>query len=89
MKKIILLSITTFLLVGCKEELNKECESLAKVSEQTDKNINNYKMAWNAFFETRDSNAINTDSFDEQVTVVTAEVILLVLKLFETITTII
>ena len=24
------------------------------------------------FFETRDSNAINTDSFDEQVTVVTA-----------------
>ena len=73
MKKIILLSITTFLLVGCKEELNKECESLAKVSEQTDKNINNYKMAWNAFFETRDSNAINTDSFDEQVTVVTAE----------------
>ena len=50
MKKIILLSITTFLLIGCKEELNKECESLAKVSEQTDKNINNYKMAWNAFF---------------------------------------
>ena len=73
MKKIILLSITTFLLIGCKQELNKECESLAKVSAQTDKNINTYKMAWDAFFETRDSNAINTDSFDEQVTVVTAE----------------
>ena len=72
MKKIILLSITTFLLIGCKQELNNECESLAKVSEQTDKNINTYKMAWDAFFETRDSNAINTDSFDEQVTVVTA-----------------
>ena len=38
MKKIILLSITTFLLIGCKQELNNECESLAKVSEQTDRN---------------------------------------------------
>jgi steroid delta-isomerase-like uncharacterized protein len=73
MKKIFLLSITTLLLIGCKQELNKECESLAKVNEQTEKNINTYKMAWDAFFETRDSNAINTDSFDEQVTVVTSE----------------
>ena len=30
-------------------------------------------MAWDTFFETRDSNAINSDSFDEQATVVTAE----------------
>lgn len=73
MKKIILLSITTFLLIGCKQEINKECESLAKINEQTEKNINTYKVAWDAFFENRDSNAINTDSFDEQVTVVTAE----------------
>ena len=34
--------------------------------------IKTYKNAWDVFFETRDSNAINTDSFDEQVTVVTA-----------------
>ena len=67
MKKIILLSITTFLLIGCKQELNKECESLAQINEQTEKNINTYKVAWDAFFENRDSNAINTDSFDEQV----------------------
>ena len=73
MKNIILLSIITLLLIGCKQELNKECESLAKLNAQTEKNINTYKMAWDAFFETRDSNAINTDSFDEQVTVVTSE----------------
>ena len=72
MKKIILLSITTFLLIGCKQELNKECESLAKANEKVAKNIKTYKTAWDIFFETRDSNAINTDSFDEQVTVVTA-----------------
>jgi hypothetical protein len=51
MKKIILLSITTLLLIGCKQELNKECESLAKVNEQTEKNINTYKMAWDAFLK--------------------------------------
>ena len=45
MKKIILLSITTFLLIGCKQEINKECESLAKINEQTEKNINTYKVA--------------------------------------------
>ena len=72
MKKIILLSITTFLLIGCKQELNKECESLAKANEKVAKNIKTYKTAWDIFFETRDSNAINTDNFDEQVTVVTA-----------------
>ena len=73
MKKIILFSITTFLLIGCKQEFNEECESLARVNEQTEKNINTYKMAWDTFFETRDSNAINSDSFDEQATIVTAE----------------
>ncbi len=73
MKKIILLSIATLLFISCNQPKNKECDSLVKANAQVEKNINTYKTAWDAFFETRDSNAINTDSFDEQVTVVTAE----------------
>jgi hypothetical protein len=73
MKKIILLSIATLLFISCNQPKNEECDSLAKANAQTQQNINTYKTAWDAFFETRDSNAINTDSFDEQVTVVTAE----------------
>lgn len=73
MKKIILLTIATLLFISCNQPENKECDSLAKANAQVEKNINTYKTAWDAFFETRDPNAINTDSFDEQVTVVTAE----------------
>ena len=73
MKKIILLSIATLLFISCNQPKNEECDSLAKANAQTEKNINTYKTAWDVFFKTRDPNAINTDSFDEQVTVVTAE----------------
>ena len=73
MKKIILLSIATLLFIGCNQPINEECDSLTKANEQVEKNINTYKTAWDIFFETRDPNAINKDSFDEQVTVVTAE----------------
>lgn len=73
MKKIILLTIATLLFISCNQPENKECDSLAKANAQVEKNINTYKTAWDTFFETRDPNAINTDSFDEQVTVVTAE----------------
>ena len=73
MKKIILLSIATLLFISCNQPKNEECDSLKKADAQTQKNINTYKTAWDAFFETRDPNTINTDSFDKQVTVVTAE----------------
>ncbi len=73
MKNLIILSITLFLFSGCNQAANDECEALAKTNSQTEKNIEIYKTAWLAFFETRDSRAINTDSFDEQVTAVTAE----------------
>jgi predicted ester cyclase len=73
MKNLIILSITLLLFSGCNQTINEECEALAKTNAQTEKNIEIYKTAWLAFFETRDSSAINTDSFDEQVTAVTAE----------------
>ena len=72
MKKIVLVSIMILLFIGCNQPLNEECVALVKTNDQVEKNINTYKTAWDAFFETRDSNAINTDSFDKQATVVTA-----------------
>ena len=61
------------LFAGCNQTKNEACDALAKANYKTEKNIEIYKTAWNTFFETRDSSAINTDSFDEQVTAVTAE----------------
>lgn len=72
MRKIILVSITTLIFIGCNQKLNEKCDSLVKENAQIEKNIKSYKTAWNAFFETRNSKAINTDSFNEQATVVTA-----------------
>ena len=72
MRKIILVSITTLIFIGCNQKLNEKCESILKENAQIEKNIKSYKTAWNAFFETRNSKAINTDSFNEQATVVTA-----------------
>jgi len=71
MKKIILITITTIMFIGCNQAQNEKCESLEIANAQIEKDINTYMTAWNLFFETRDSGAINTDSFDEQATVVT------------------
>ena len=50
MKKIILLSITTFLLIGCNKSINEECDSLEKANVKIENNINTYKTAWDVFF---------------------------------------
>ncbi len=73
MKNLIILFISMLLFAGCNQVKNEECDAVVKANSQTEKNIEIYKTAWNAFFENRDSSAINTDSFDEQVTAVTAE----------------
>ena len=65
MKKLILLTVSTLMLVGCNQATSEKCESLEIANAQIEKDINTYKTAWNMFFETRDSGAINTDSFDE------------------------
>ncbi|MDG1329138.1 MAG: ester cyclase [Flavobacteriaceae bacterium] len=72
MRKIILVSITTLIFIGCNQKLNEKCDLLVKENAQIEKNIKSYKTAWNAFFETRNSKALNTNSFNEQATVVTA-----------------
>ena len=71
MKKIILISFTILICISCSQTPNENCDIALKANEKVEKNIKTYKNAWDTFFETRDSNAINTDSFDEQVTVVT------------------
>ncbi len=72
MKKIILISFATLVCISCNQTTSENCDTALKANEIVEKNIKTYKTAWDVFFENRDSNAINTDSFDEQVTVVTA-----------------
>ncbi len=72
MKKIILISFTILVFISCNQTPNDNCDTAIKANEKVANNIKTYKTAWDVFFETRDSNAINTNSFDEQVTVVTA-----------------
>jgi len=73
MKNLIFISIIMLLFTGCNRIKNEDCDALAEANSYTENNIKIYKTAWNTFFETRDRGAINTDSFDEQVTAVTAE----------------
>ena len=70
MKKIILITILIF--TGCDQAPSEKCKSIEIANAQIEKNIKTYKTAWNMFFDNRESGALNTESFDEQVTVVTA-----------------
>ncbi len=72
MKKNILSLVVVLLFASCNQSSSEKCDSLEKANGQVERNINTYKTTWNVFFETRDSGAINTQAFDEQVTVVTA-----------------
>jgi hypothetical protein len=71
MKKLLFLA-TIFLMVGCTQQPSEECQALETANAQVQKDINTYKSVWNKIFAERDINLINSDSFDENVTVVTA-----------------
>jgi len=71
MKK--LLFIASFLLiVSCNQEASEECQTLETANAQIQNDIKTYKTVWDKVFLERDINLINSDSFDENVTVVTA-----------------
>ncbi len=72
MKKLFLLSLSV-LFFSCNQQPSEKCESLESAQLSVEKNIETYKTAWEAFFDNRDPSAVNLDSFDENVTVVTAE----------------
>ena len=72
MKKLFLLSLSV-LFFSCNQQSSEKCKSLESAQLSVEKNIETYKTAWEAFFDNRDPSAVNLDSFDENVTVVTAE----------------
>jgi len=62
----------TLLIIGCTQHPSEQCQNLESENIKLENNLNTYKTAWDIFFENRDPSAINTESFDEQVTVVTS-----------------
>ena len=72
MKKSILL-LLSLVILSCSQQPSQECQTLALENTNLNKNIVTYVAAWEAVFEKRDINLINTDSFDLQATVVTAQ----------------
>ena len=72
MKKSIIL-LLSLVILSCSQQPSQECQTLALENTNLNKNIVTYVAAWEAVFEKRDINLINTDSFDLQATVVTAQ----------------
>jgi len=72
MKKSIVL-LLSLVILSCSQQPSQECQTLALENTNLNKNIVTYVAAWEAVFEKRDINLINTDSFDLQATVVTAQ----------------
>tara|TARA_B100000768_G_scaffold97877_1_gene91282 strand:+ start:102 stop:605 length:504 start_codon:yes stop_codon:yes gene_type:complete len=71
MKKLLFLA-TFLLIVSCAQQPSEECQTLETANAQIQKDIVTYKTVWDRVFLERDINLIDTDSFDEQATVVTA-----------------
>ena len=71
MKKLLFLA-TFLLIVSCAQQPSEECQTLETANTQIQKDIVTYKTVWDRVFLERDINLIDTDSFDEQATVVTA-----------------
>ena len=72
MKKSLILLIS-LLVVACSQQPSQECQTLELANSNLNKNIEMYVSVWEDIFEKRDINLINTDSFDSQATVVTAQ----------------
>ena len=72
MKKSIVL-LLSLVILSCSQQPSQECQTLELENTNLNKNLVNYVSAWEAVFESRDITLINTDSFDAQATVVTAQ----------------
>ncbi len=72
MKKSIILMIS-LLVVACSQQPSQESQTLELANSNLNKNIEMYVSVWEDIFEKRDISLINTDSFDSQATVVTAQ----------------
>jgi len=71
MKKLLFL-VSLFLISSCSQQPSQECLALETANTQIQKDIKMYKAVWNQVFIDRDINLIDSESFDDQATVVTA-----------------
>ena len=71
MKKLLFI-VSILLIVSCNQQASEECQVLETANAQLEKDIKTYKTVWNKVFLDRDINLIDTNSFDENATVVTA-----------------
>ena len=71
MKKLLFL-VSLFLIASCSQQPSQECLALETANTQIQKDIKMYKAVWNQVFLDRDINLIDSESFDDQATVVTA-----------------
>jgi steroid delta-isomerase-like uncharacterized protein len=71
MKKLLFL-VSLFLIASCSQQPSQECLALETANTQIQKDIKMYKAVWNQVFIDRDINLIDSESFDDQATVVTA-----------------
>jgi|TARA_Y100000385_G_scaffold66726_1_gene66434 steroid delta-isomerase-like uncharacterized protein len=71
MKKLLFL-VSILLFVSCNQQPSVECQTLETANAQIEKDIKTYKTVWDKVFLERDINLIDSESFDENVTVVTA-----------------
>ena len=66
---VILIAITMF---SCNETPNQEYQNLQQSKVKLEANISMYSNVWDKVMNDRDINLINTNSFDSEVTVITA-----------------
>ena len=71
MKKLLFI-VSILLIVSCNQQPSEECQTLETANAQIQKDIKTYKTVWDKVFLERDINLIDSESFDENVTVVTA-----------------
>ena len=71
MKKLLII-VSILLIVSCNQQISEECQTLETANAQIEKDIKTYKTVWDKVFLERDINLIDSESFDENVTVVTA-----------------
>ena len=71
MKKLLFIA-SILLIASCNQQPSEECQNLETANAQIQNDIKTYKTVWDKVFLERDINLINSDSFDENVIVVTA-----------------
>ena len=71
MKKLLFIA-SILLIASCNQQASEECQTLETANAQIQNDIKTYKTVWDKVFLEKDINLINSDSFDENVIVVTA-----------------